>query len=266
MTNNQFIAYVASIAKSDWASRKIMLPSVVIAQAILESGWGKSELATKANALFGIKNHSGWKGKVYVKNATEQRADGTYYVVSNTEWRAYDNWEDSIIDHNDYIKTAYNGKVLRYAKIHSNTDYKDVCNLLKECGYATSLTYPQKLISLIEQYGLTKYDGTEITYTQADMMKDLRTQFGLSSTATAKEILAKTVKLKKNSTYNKTVLIVQKRLIALGISCGSCGADGYFGKDTVTAVKAYQKEYKTGFVDGYLSAKGNTWKSLLGLI
>ena len=161
MTSNEFIKCVSEIAVKDWLKRRIMLPSVVIAQAILESGWGGSELATKANALFGIKKN-GWTGKTYVKAATEQRPDGTYYVVDNTEWRAYDNWSDSIVDHNNYIATReVSSGVLRYKAILGNTDVKAVCELLRSCGYATSLTYPEKLLNLINQYNLTQYDTTE---------------------------------------------------------------------------------------------------------
>ena len=153
----KFIESVSETAVKDWLERHIMLPSVVIAQAILESGWGKSELAVKANALFGIKKN-GWTGKTYIKSATEQRPDSTYYEVDNTEWRAYNSWAESIIDHNDYIATRTVGGALRYEPIIGNTDYKDVCKLLKECGYATSITYPEKLIELINKYNLTQYD------------------------------------------------------------------------------------------------------------
>ena len=62
MTKEEFISYIGQIASRDWQERRICLPSVVVAQAILESGWGLSELATNANALFGIKKN-GWTGK-----------------------------------------------------------------------------------------------------------------------------------------------------------------------------------------------------------
>lgn len=159
---SEFIELVAEVAVKDWRKRRIMLPSVVIAQAILESGWGTKELAVSANALFGIKEN-GWTGKTYVKAASEQRADGTYYVVNDTEWRAYENWEESILDHNDYIATReISDGVLRYQAIIGNTDVKAVCELLQSCGYATSLTYPEKLLDLIHQYNLTQYDITEV--------------------------------------------------------------------------------------------------------
>ena len=153
-----FINEVSELAVKDWLERHIILPSVVIAQAILESGWGTSELAINANALFGIKKN-GWTGKTYIKGATEQRPDGTYYTVDNTEWRAYSSWAESVVDHNTYIATReVSSGVLRYEAIIGNTDHKAVCQLLKECGYATSLTYPEKLIDLINKHNLTQYD------------------------------------------------------------------------------------------------------------
>jgi len=152
-----FIKTVSRKAVEDWKDRRIMLPSVVIAQAILESGFGTSELAVNANALFGIKKN-GWTGKTYVKQATEQRPDGSCYTVENTEWRAYDSWDESIVDHNTYIATRKIGGELRYETIIGNTSYKTVCELLRICGYSTSLTYPQKLTDIIEKYDLTQYD------------------------------------------------------------------------------------------------------------
>ena len=104
MSREEFIEFVGEIAKQDWIERRLCLPSVVVAQAMKESGCGTSELAKNANALFGIKKN-GWPGKTYIKAATEQRPDGSYYQVDDTEWRAYDSWEQSIIDHNDYIAT-----------------------------------------------------------------------------------------------------------------------------------------------------------------
>lgn len=162
MTNDDFIKQIANIAVKDWNDRQIMLPSVVIAQAILESAWGKSEMAINANALFGIKAN-GWTGATYIKEATEQRPDGSYYTVNDTKWRAYKSWEESIIDHNTYIATREISKgVLRYQDIIGNDEYILVCQLLKDCGYATSITYPDKLINLIEKYNLTRYDRSNV--------------------------------------------------------------------------------------------------------
>ena len=160
MGREQFVEYVGAIAQKDWQERHIMLPSVVVAQAMKESAFGTSELAQNANALFGIKKN-GWTGETYVKQAVEQKPDGTYYVVDDTEWRAYDSWEESIIDHNDYIATRSTdgGKTLRDAAIIGNTDCAQVCKALQEAGYATSLTYSESLINdYILPYNLMRFD------------------------------------------------------------------------------------------------------------
>lgn len=155
-----FDAYIGSIARRDWKERRILLPSVVVAQAIKESCWGTSELARNAKALFGIKQN-GWKGKTYIKSATEQKPDGSIYQVENAIWRAYDSWEQSVIDHNDYIATRSTdgGKTLRYAEIIGCTDYKKVCAGLQRCGYATAINYGESLIrDYIEKYHLSMFD------------------------------------------------------------------------------------------------------------
>ena len=157
-----FIERVALAAVADWVERRIMLPSIVIAQAMKESGRGTSELALKANALFGIKKN-GWTGKVYVKDAVEQRPDGTYYTVDDTEWRAYDSWEESIADHNTYIATRKIGSQTEpnWKKVIGCDNYILAVQYLQyaQYPYATSKTYAESLINdYIEKYGLTKYD------------------------------------------------------------------------------------------------------------
>lgn len=159
----EFIKFVGNIAKRDWIDRKIMLPSVVIAQAIKESGWGKSELAQNANALFGVKKN-GWTGRVYIKDAIEQNTDGSYRTDKNTEWRAYESWEESITDHNTYIaeRSTDGGKTLRFAPVIGCSDYILACQYLQECVYATSQTYAESLIrDYIEKYNLVRFDEVE---------------------------------------------------------------------------------------------------------
>ena len=160
MGREQFVEYVGAIAQKDWQERHIMLPSVVVAQAMKESAFGTSELAQNANALFGIKKN-GWTGETYVKQAVEQKPDGTYYVVGDTEWRAYRSWEESILDHNNYIATRSTdgGKTLRYAAVIGNADCAQVCKALQEAGYATSLTYSESLVNdYILPYNLMRFD------------------------------------------------------------------------------------------------------------
>ena len=162
LTSDEFINFVAEIAQKDWIDRKLILPSVVIAQAIKESAWGKSELAVNANALFGIKQN-GWTGRTYVKDATEQNADGSYRTDSNVLWRAYDSWEESILDHNTYLSERKIGN-------QTEPNWKDVIGCENyilavqylqgaQFPYATSQTYEESLINdYIEGYNLTQFD------------------------------------------------------------------------------------------------------------
>lgn len=96
-------------------------------------------------------------------------------------------------------------------------------------------------------------------------VSELKVALNLTSNATIRQVYEATPTLKNDNKYNKVTVVLQKYLIALGISCGSKGANGYFGNDTEKAVRTYQEKYKTGVVDGYLSAKGKMWKSLLML-
>ena len=165
MTFEQFVEYVGEVARQDWIDRKIMLPSVVVAQAIKESARGTSELARNANALFGIKKN-GWTGKTYIKDATEQKADGSYYTVKNTEWRAYDSWKQSIIDHNTYISTRRVGSQTEpnWIKVVGCDNYVLVAQYLQgaQYPYASSETYEESLINdYIEKNDLTRFDAVE---------------------------------------------------------------------------------------------------------
>lgn len=144
-----------------------ILASVSLAQFILESGYGKCELAQNANNLFGMKRSlsgnswsgSSWDGKsVYTKKTQEQNADGSYETIT-AEFRKYPCIEDSIADHSAYLLGAMNGKKLRYDGLKGCTDYKKAVQIIKDGGYATSLTYVEKLCSIIEKWKLTAYDA-----------------------------------------------------------------------------------------------------------
>lgn len=149
MTNDQFISAVGEMARNDVR----ILPSLTIAQAILESGWGKSGLTKRANALFGIKATSGWKGKVYSVN-TKECYDGINFVDEVAVFRAYDSWAESVQDHTDFLCG-----LSRYSAVVGEKDYKTACLAIQAAGYATDPSYAHKLISLIEKYHLYEYDS-----------------------------------------------------------------------------------------------------------
>lgn len=165
MGREEFIEFVGAIAQRDWVERGLVLPSIVVAQAMKESAFGKSELAQNANALFGIKKN-GWTGRTYVKDATEQNTDGSYRVDKNAEWRAYDSWEQSIIDHNTYLATRRvgNQRIPNWNKLIGVTDYVLAVQYLQgaEFPYATSQSYEESIIeNYIEPYNLIRFDSKE---------------------------------------------------------------------------------------------------------
>ena len=165
LTEEQVIAKVGPLCTADQEKSGI-LASISLAQFILESGYGKSELSQKANNCFGMKKSlsgntwggSVWDGtSVYTKETQEQNADGSYTTVT-ADFRKYACVEDSIADHSAYLLGAKNGNKLRYEGISGMTDYKAAAQLIKNGGYATSLTYVEKLCSIIERWNLTQYD------------------------------------------------------------------------------------------------------------
>lgn len=156
MTKNEFLETVAKLVVEENNRRgKPLFPSVVIAQAICESGWGQSQIMMKANAIFGIKATSNWKGKVYNAN-TKECYDGVSYTNINACFRAYNNLQESISDYFDLITKAE-----RYRKACVANSPLECITAIKNGGYATSPTYINTIMSIINSNNLTKYDNVE---------------------------------------------------------------------------------------------------------
>jgi len=121
--------------------------SITLAQGMLESASGNSTLAREANNHFGIKCHAGWTGKTILK---DDDAAGECF-------RYYNSAEESYRDHSEFLKRSH------YAFLFDldRDDYKGWAKGLKKAGYATNPRYPELLISLIERYGLDRYDKEE---------------------------------------------------------------------------------------------------------
>ncbi|MCM1219122.1 MAG: glucosaminidase domain-containing protein [Lachnospiraceae bacterium] len=162
MTPNDFLAKIGPLASEDMRKTGV-LASITIAQAILESRWGDSGLTKQANNLFGMKANLGtnwgseWKGGVYSANTKEQTTTGKEFTVS-ANFRAYDNWLESITDHSKYLLGSTKAGNPRYVGIDTERDYRKVAEIIKAGGYATDVTYVDKLCSLVTKYNLTQYD------------------------------------------------------------------------------------------------------------
>ena len=168
LSEKDAVSVIGELCREDMKKSGI-LASISAAQFILESGYGKSELGQNANNMFGMKKSlsgntwtgSTWDGtSVYTKKTQEQNADGSYETIT-ADFRKYPCVEDSVADHSAYLLGAKNGRSLRYKGIKGMTDYKKVAQLIKDGGYATSLTYVDKLCSIIEKWNLTQYDVLE---------------------------------------------------------------------------------------------------------
>ena len=156
MTKSEFIPTIAPLVQAENKKRGYPLfSSVVIAQAICESGWGQSKIMMKANAIFGIKATSDWKGKVYNAN-TQECYDGVSYTNITACFRAYDNLQESISDYFDLIT-----KLERYRKATVSETPLECITAIKNGGYATSPTYINTIMSIINCNDLTKYDIVE---------------------------------------------------------------------------------------------------------
>lgn len=125
--------------------------SVTIAQAALESAWGESGLTKQGNALFGIKAGANWKGKRYTTKTSEVQNGNTIFTTA--DFRAYDSWGESIIDHDDFLR-----RNSRYAAVLAADNGYDAADALQAAGYATDPYYAHKLQSIISQYSLSQYD------------------------------------------------------------------------------------------------------------
>ena len=164
MSEADVIAKVGPIFTADQKKNGI-LASVSLAQFILESGYGKSELAQNANNCFGMKKSlsgntwsgSTWDGKSIYTKKTQEEENGQMITIT-ADFRKYAKVEDSIADHSAYLLGAKNGSALRYDGLKGCTDYKKAVQIIKDGGYATSSSYVNILCSIIERWNLTQYD------------------------------------------------------------------------------------------------------------
>ena len=144
-----------------------ILPSVTAAQMILESGYVKTNLARSANNCFGMKaNLSGnswdsvWDGVSIVTIDTWENYNGKDVTIS-AAFRKYPDIETSIKDHAAYLLGAMNGKKKRYAGLLEAKNYREAVTIIKNGGYATDPNYISKVCSIIERFGLDKYDSAK---------------------------------------------------------------------------------------------------------
>jgi hypothetical protein len=166
MTRAQYFERFHTMA-IDEMHRSGVPASITLAQGALESGDGNSTLAREANNHFGIKCHEDWNGKKIFEDDDSR----------NECFRKYASAEDSYRDHTEYLKSKS-----RYAFLFELDlrDYKGWARGLKKAGYATNPRYAERLISIIEEYGLSKYDDeTAATRTERRKSRNVHEKVSL---------------------------------------------------------------------------------------
>ena len=181
MTHSEFIEqFAAYVKKYAWAYG-IAVHSPIIAQAILESGWGKSGLASKYHNYFGLKCGSSWKGKSVNMATKEEYVVGTLTNIRDN-FRVYDSMEAGVKGYFDFINTS------RYENLKGVKSPEEYVKRIKADGYATSSKYVDNIMRVIRDNKLTRFDGNG----DGDMKRDELTGEVLSGKEII-DILAKRV-------------------------------------------------------------------------
>lgn len=263
MEKKEFINSIKEVALKGYEEYRI-LPSLTIAQAILESGWGSSYLAVKAKNIFGIKASSNWRGERVTLPTTEWYNDKKQVI--NSDFRVYDSFDDSIEDHNKLLAND------RYKPVRECADYKEACKRIYQCGYATDPGYAEKLIKIIEENKLYEFDNVNVladVTTGIETGKILKFQklcnaLGIKDYEgkalaednklgpRTKSCIAKMPTLKEGS-RGAAVQFIQEALHAVPV-------DGSFGPITKNCVMKYQKT-KNIKVDGIVGIQ--TWTAIV---
>jgi hypothetical protein len=264
-----------------------ILPSLTIAQAILETGWLQH---VKGNNIFGIKWTTGCGYEVQELN-THEWINGVK-IPMVCKFRKYDSLEDSLLDHGKLLNFS------RYKFVITSKDYTQACQNVYNSGYCTDNEYPKKLIAIIEENNLYIYDvapRSEISKsTSAEDIKYLQKCLNLMKitdlnnnalvidgtcgllTISAIKKLQYILNLSMYGICDPVVLsevksIMEKPLCSLNATFyktairyiqwrTGCAMDGIYGNETARLVKAYQKNNKLA-ADGIVGK--DTWHRLL---
>jgi len=234
-----FIAEIAPCAQKAYKELGKVYPSICIAMACVESAYGTSQIMRKNNAFLGHKVGSGktalkyWDGLSFNARTKEEYTVGTHTVIRDN-FRKFKDMEQCVFNFYELLNSG------AYKKVLADVDYATQMRQIKECGYMTSSTEVNSVLSIISRYNLTKYDS-ELEDVPLHIQK--------------RRLLKKTLPFMQGS----DVVYCQRILRELGYDIGSYGIDGKYGSATETAVKKFQDEHGL-VVDGKVGVK--TWAML----
>lgn len=197
-----YISKYSSIAQSESVENNIPA-SIILAQAILESGFGNSDLCKRSNNHFGIKWKKAGDGE-FVYSLDDDYDKNGKHVPS--KFRKYSSAKESFSHHSQFLKNKEDYKSLfKYTRM----DFVSWAYGLKACGYSTDKDYGVKLIKLIRRYKLDKYD-------KASLKAHLPDELLAESTSTKRQM--KTGQNIVNKTLFNVYIQAQQQLIARSIT------------------------------------------------
>ena len=154
MANGWFIPEIAPLMQAEAKKRGYKIVSTAIAQAIIESRWGESGLA-KYHNYFGLKCGSKWTGKSVNMQTKEEYKPGQISTIRDN-FRVFDSMADGVNGYYNFISSS------RYANLKTATTPRQYAEYLKADGYATSSSYRDTLVSTVQNYNLSQYDGDKV--------------------------------------------------------------------------------------------------------
>lgn len=161
-----FIEQIAPIIVKEAKERGYAFPAAIIAQAVLESGNGKSQLASQYCNYFGLKCGPYWRGRSVNMTTHEEYIAGCISKIRD-DFRVYQNMTEGVKGYFDFISTP------RYTNLRTATSTKNYLENIKSDGYATSKTYVANLMKVVDKYGLEKYNNLIETVVPATPAVDI---------------------------------------------------------------------------------------------
>ena len=151
LSKEEFVEQLTPYAQ-DLSVRHGVRPSLLVAQAALESNWGNSQLAQESNNYFGVKSSAGkeYQTKEFTQNE---------WVEISAPFRQYDSIYDSVLDYANLLKSGTSWDENLYQEVIEAPTYKEAAYALTKAGYATDPNYAEKIIEIIDSHQLDSLDN-----------------------------------------------------------------------------------------------------------
>ena len=157
IAHQQFIQNLVPSSQKAYQLYQV-LPSISLAQAILESDWGESGLSQNYYNLYGVK---AGVAEPSVQLETSEYIDGKWITIM-APFRVYNSWAESVEAHAKLLTYGVDWNPKLYEPVLKAKNYKEAAHALQKAGYATDPTYAQKIIHVIETYHLAQYDQIQV--------------------------------------------------------------------------------------------------------